>query len=56
MGPIYALSLLFDLGLAILNVGVHVRITAKSLRLSELTHLNLWFKVTGAAAAFMEGS
>jgi len=42
--------------LANLTVGVQVRNLAKSLRRSEPTHLNLWFKVTGAAATLPEGT
>ena len=41
MGLIYALSLIYNLGLAYLNAVVHVRPGAKSLKPSEPSHLNL---------------
>lgn len=51
----YALSLIYKLGMAYLKAGVHVRQRAKSLRLGAPSHLDLRFKVIGSAAAFTEG-
>jgi len=41
VGLIYALSLIYNLGLAYLNAVVHVRPGAKSLKPSKPSHLNL---------------
>ena len=44
MGLIYALSLIYNLGMAYLNAVVHVRPHAKSLKPRKPSHLNLRFK------------
>lgn len=41
MGLIYALSLIYNIGLAYLNAVVHVRLSAKSLKPRKPSHLNL---------------